>query len=208
LKFLAWAFHLPFLLSSPQTSEYENLPLIDREIDLPADRLLKWSLDIQDTDYLDEHLELKEKQVKILNYNNKSKMQFMEAYQYNLIARKYHVQTVAMEILKSYQFLMKNTESFKVLHDEKGIWMARNDSRKISFDLTRDYVRDVRYKVLADKFLVFEKDVYSFWSRLHRDIEQKWLYNPLEYYLFWFSLLFGFATLVQTVAAMVPFFKS
>ncbi|RIA91894.1 hypothetical protein C1645_804968 [Glomus cerebriforme] len=177
-------------------------PSVNQKIDLPMDRMKNWLLDFEESIYFDEHLELKGRKVKIYSYGLETQT-LMFTFEYNRLAQLYGIEMVGLEIMKSYSFLMNNRESRNIMLENQ-IWMNGSDNDfDAIFRMTHMLTDKIGYTVLAEKFLGLERKLHSFLFRLHTDLRKKWLYDPMDYYFFIFSILLGIATLIQTVVAII-----
>ena len=115
-----------------------------------------WFLDFEVSTYFDEHLEFKDRKVKICSYDPLTQS-FMLHYGCNKLAKLYGIETVGLEVMKSYSFLMDNRESRNIMLENK-IWMHRdNFGEDITFRIRDIITEKIGYIVLADKFIGLER---------------------------------------------------
>ncbi|CAG8567332.1 14602_t:CDS:2, partial [Racocetra fulgida] len=104
-----------------------HFPIIKYKFNLSLSRIRKLGLEIESTKHFNQHLIIKGQTVKILSYDLPTE-QFILVYQYNRLARLYGIQTVGLEIMKSYLFLLNDSESRDIIV-KRNIWMP-NDAMK------------------------------------------------------------------------------
>jgi len=83
-------------------------------------------------------------------------------YGRNELAKLYGIETVRLEVMKSYSFLMDNRESRNIMFENK-IWMHGDDfGEDITFRIRNIITEKIGYIVLADKFIGLERKLHSF----------------------------------------------
>ncbi|CAG8827891.1 13596_t:CDS:1, partial [Racocetra persica] len=137
-----------------------HFPIIKYKFNLSLSRIRKLGLEIESTKHFNQHLTLKGQTVKILSYDLPTE-QFILVYQYNRLARLYGIQTVGLEIMKSYLFLLNDSESRDIIVN-RDIWMP-NDAMKTRTVFIKNWTKGVSYSILYGKFLDLEKRLNSFW---------------------------------------------
>ncbi|CAG8494577.1 31417_t:CDS:2 [Racocetra persica] len=176
-----------------------NPPSINRNIDLSMEKMQKFLLDFEKTEYMDEHLTFKKNKVSIFNYDFKNE-EFMNRYSDNRLAQKYGIEMVGLEIMKTYTFLM-NSKKSKDLMFEYNIWNA-DGFEDVVLAIIKGRTVNIGYTVLADKFFGLEKTINSFLFRFQREASHRRLYQPVDYYFIVFSIFLGFLTILQTLTGI------
>jgi hypothetical protein len=128
--------------------------------------------------------------------------ELMYSYKYNRIAQLYGIETVGMEILKTYLSLMGNKESKDIML-EYNVWKGAFGLEEAIFHLNKGHTSNIGYTVLADKFFGLERKINSFLFRFQREAGHRRLYKPVDYYFILFSIVLGFLTVVQTLTGLV-----
>ncbi|RHZ60308.1 hypothetical protein Glove_355g83 [Diversispora epigaea] len=176
-------------------------PSVNRSIDLSMEKMKNFLLDFEVKQYFDQHLELKGHKIWICHYGYERQV-FMRNFKDNRVAQLYGIETVGMEILKTFTSLANSKESKDIMLDYD-VWKGFNNLDNAVFELNNALTKDLGYTVLADKFFGLERKINSFWYRFQREADHRRIYKPVDYYFIIFSVFLGFLTMVQTISGII-----